>query len=225
MRRSAILLLALAGFAPVTVHAADARATLERYLSRALAVQIRDLTLDQDLTVFSPDGRAPFASGTQRVVFRFPDRQRVEQIIEGRTEVRITVGSQTWRRGFDGKIATLPPERGQGVALAVPVHRTADEVLAEWRALGIRDDRFHEARLSGRRVVVVGALVGERDRLAVWLDPEYGVMRLVAREQSDAGTVFTDVSFSDYRPLLSGFFFPHREEIFRSGKLLARERK
>jgi len=203
-------------------EAAEARAALERFLSRAAGTPLRDLTIEQDLTVFNPDGRAVFASGTQRVIFRFPDQQRVEQTVEGRGEVRLTVRGKTWRRGSDGKVTELPQDRGQAIALAVPLRRSADEVLAEWRALGIRDDRSHEVRMAGRVVTVIGAQPGERDRPAAWLDPEYGVVRFVAREAADPGPVLTDVSFSDYRPLVGPLFFPYRQETFRSGKLLVR---
>jgi hypothetical protein len=132
------------------------------------------------------------------------------------------VRGRTWRRAPDGKVTELPADRGHAIALAVLVHRTADEVLAEWRALGIRDERSHEARVAGRIVTVVGADLGERDRPAAWLDPEYGVTRFVVREPADTGSVLTDVSFSDHRPLVGGLFFPHRQETFRSGKLLVR---
>jgi len=208
--------------ASLVAEATDPRASLERFLSRAARAPLQDLTLEQDLTVFNPEGRAAFATGTQRVVFKFPDRQRVEQVVEGRSELRLTVRGRTWRRAADGTVTTLPRDRGQVIALAVPLHRSADDVLAEWRALGIRDDRSHQARLGGRAVTVVGAKPGERDRPAAWLDPEYGVMRFVAREPTDTGSVLTDVSFSDYRPLVGPLFFPYRQETFRSGKLLVR---
>ena len=220
-RLAALVVLALAAWAAAG-EAAEPRVALERFLARASGTALRDLTIDQDLTVFNPDGRAVFASGTQRVIFRFPDQQRVEQTVEGRTEVRLTVRGKTWRRGSDGKVTELSQDRGQAIALAVPVRRSADEVLAEWRALGIRDDRSHEARLAGRVVSVIGAQPGERDRPAAWLDPEYGVVRFVAREAADPGPVLTDVSFSDYRPLVGALFFPYRQETFRSGKLLVR---
>ena len=221
MRLSALALLALAAWA-MAAEATEARAALERFLARAAGTPLRDLTIEQDLTVFNPDGRAVFASGTQRVIFRFPDQQRVEQSVEGRGEVRLTVRGKTWRRGSDGKVTELPQDRGQAIALAVPLRRSADEVLAEWRALGIRDDRAHEVRMAGRLVTVIGAQPGERDRPAAWLDPEYGVVRFVAREAADPGPVLTDVSFSDYRPLVGPLFFPYRQETFRSGKLLVR---
>jgi hypothetical protein len=219
--RVALVIGALAALAGVA-GAAEPRAALERFLARTAGTALRDLTLEQDLTVFNPEGRAAFATGTQRLVVRFPDQQRVEQVVEGRTEVRLTVRGRTWRRGPDGAVTALPAERAHAIALAVPPRRSADEVLAEWRTLGIRDDRSHEARLSGRLVTVIGAHEGERDRPAAWLDPEFGIMRFVAREPADAGTVFTDISFSDHRPLLGPVFFPHRQETFRSGKLIVR---
>jgi hypothetical protein len=218
----ALVVVAVTALVSLVAGAAAPRAVLERYLARVAGTPLRDLTLEQDLTVFNPEGRAAFATGTQRLVFKFPDQQRLDQVVDGRSEVRLTVRGRTWRRGPDGRVIALPADRGQTVALAVPIQRSADDVLAEWRALGIRDDRSHEARVAGRVVTVIGAEVGERDRPAAWLDPEYGVMRFVVREPADTGSVLTDVSFSDHRPLIGGLFFPHRQETFRSGKLLVR---
>jgi hypothetical protein len=222
VRRFGVLVLLGLAVWTAAAEPAEPRAALERFLARAAGTALRDLTIDQDLAVYNPDGRAVFASGTQRVIVRFPDQQRIEQTVEGRTEVRLTVRGKTWRRGSDGKVAEVPHDRAQPIALAVPLRRSADEVLAEWRMLGIRDDRSHEARMAGRVVTVIGAQAGERDRPAAWLDPEFGVMRFVAREAADPGPVLTDLLFSDHRPLAGGLFFPYRQETFRSGKLLMR---
>jgi len=221
-KRLIATIVTLASLMAFAAHAAEPRVVLERYLARATATPLRDLTLDVDLILFSPDGRAPYATGSQLITLRMPDRQRVEQVIDGRTEVRLTVGDKSWRRGPDGKIETLPPQRSQSIVLAVPVHRKVDEILAEWRALGVRDTRSHESRQGGRPVTVIGAMAGERDRPAAWLDPEYGVVRFVGRDGTEAGNIFTDVTFSDHRPLLGQLFFPYRQEIFRSGRLLLR---
>lgn len=214
-----VLLVAL----PVAAaQGAEPRAVLERFLARVAGAPVRDLTLEQDLTVFNPEGRAAFTTGSQRVIVKLPDFQRIEQTLEGRREVRLTARGRTWRRAADGTVSEMPRDRGQAIALAVPLHRSADELLAEWRALGVRDDRSHETRMAGRSVTVIGAQVGERDRPAAWIDPEYGVMRFVAREAVATGTVLTDIVFSDFRPLLGSLFFPHRQETFRSGKLVVR---
>jgi hypothetical protein len=214
--------LALGALSVLAAHAAEPRAVLERFLTGVAATPLRDLTIEQDLTVFNPEGRAAFVTGTQRVVVKLPDIQRVEQTLEGRREVRLTVRGRSWRRAGDGPVTPIPPEGGQTIALAVPLHRSVDEVLAEWRTLGVRDDRSHEARMGGRTVTVIGAQAGERDRPAAWIDPEYGIVRFVAREPITTGSVLTDVVFSDYRPLLGPLFFPHRQETFRSGKLILR---
>lgn len=220
--RSIAALGLFAALTAVVAHAAEGRVVLERYLSRVASAPLRDLTLEQDLTLFNPEGRAAFATGTQRVVIKLPDRQRVEHTVDGRVDVRLTVGDRTWRRDPEGKVSSVAGARGQGTTLALLLRRTPDEVLAEWRALGIRDDRSHQARLAGRTVTVLGAQQGERDRPAAWLDAEYGVLRFVARESADSGVVMTDLVFSDHRPLLGGVFYPHRQETFRSGKLLLR---
>ena len=113
--RAALVIGALAALASVA-GAAEPRVALERFLARTAGTALRDLTLEQDLTVFNPEGRAAFATGTQRLVVRFPDQQRVEQVVEGRTEVRLTVRGRTWRRGPDGAVTTLPTERAHAIS-------------------------------------------------------------------------------------------------------------
>jgi len=218
----AFLTVVLLASAAVGVQAAEPRAVLDRFLARIAGAAVRDLTLEQDLTVFNPEGRAAFATGSQRVVVKLPDLQRIEQTVDGRREVRVPARGRSWRRAADGTVSELPQDRGQVIALALPLHRKTDEVLAEWRTLGIRDDRSHQARMAGRTVTVIGAQAGERDRPAAWVDPEYCVMRFVAREAVDAGSVLTDIVFSEFRPLVGALFFPHRQETFRSGKLIVR---
>ena len=41
----------------------------------------------------------------------------------------------------------------------------------------------HVAQLAGRPVTVIGAHPGDRDVPAVWLDPDYGFVRIVTRER------------------------------------------
>ena len=217
--RLVVTVLALAAVAAAVASAAEPRAVLERFLARVAATPLSDLTFEQDLTVFNPDGRVAAVTGTQRILVKLPDRQRVEQTLDGKTEVRVTTGGRTWRRGSDGAVTEVR-EGTSGITLAIPRQRSADAVLAEWRALGIREERFHESRMGGRTVTVVGAQSGERDRPAVWLDEEYGVMRFVAQEKGEI--VLTDFVFSDHRPLTGSLFFPYRQEMFRAGKVLIR---
>jgi hypothetical protein len=84
----------------------------------------------------------------------------------------------------------------------------------------VRSDVSDEARLGGRPVTIIGAKAVERDRPAVWIDPEYGVVRFIARERLPRGPGLVDVVFSDHRPLIDRFFYPHRQEVFADGKLL-----
>jgi hypothetical protein len=77
---------------------------------------------------------------------------------------------------------------------------------------------------------VIGAGPGDRDSPAVWLDPEYGVVRIITRERLPRGPVgqearppvLVDVALSEYRPLVPGFQFPWRQEVFVDGKLALR---
>jgi len=110
-------------------------------------------------------------------------------------------------------LRTLPTVLG-------PVKRRADELLAEWRARGVRTDVSHAARVGTRTVTVIGARPGDRDVPAVWLDPEYGVVRLVTREQLPNGTKLVDLTLSEHRPLAGRLYFPYRQEMFVDGKLI-----
>ena len=102
----------------------------------------------------------------------------------------------------------------------VPVKRRAEELLAEWRARGVRTDVSHVTRVNTRPVTVIGARPGDRDVPAVWLDPDYGVVRLITREQLPNGTKLVDLTLSEHRPLAGPLYFPYRQELFVDGKLL-----
>jgi hypothetical protein len=136
--------------------------------------------------------------------------------------VRLSSGGQVWIRSADGRVSEAPSgerERDR-THLVMPFRRTAEDVLAEWRALGVRDDVSHSTRLAGRMVTVIGAKPGERDTPSVWIDPEYGVVRFIRRERLPRGEGIVDLAFSEHRPLTGAFFFPHRQEAFVDGKLL-----
>lgn len=208
---------------PLVALAADARGAVEAFVARVAGAAISDLAIEQTFTLYSPDGRQPQSSGEQRVWVKVPGRQRVEQVVEGRREVRLSAGDKVWVRTADGKVYEAPPgERDRDrTHLLMPFKRTAADVLAEWRSLGIRDDVSHETRIApGRTITVIGARAGERDSPAVWIDPEYGVVRFIRREKLPRGEGLVDLAFSEHRPLAGAFFFPHRQEAFVDGKLL-----
>jgi outer membrane lipoprotein-sorting protein len=208
---------------PLVALAADARSAVEAFVARVAGAQVTDLAIEQTFTLFSPDGRQPQSTGEQRVWVKVPRRQRVEQVVEGRREVRLSVADQVWVRSADGKVyeAPLAERVHDRTHLLMPFRRTAADVLAEWRSLGIRDDVSHETRVTpGRTITVIGAQPGERATPAVWLDPEYGVVRFIRRERLPKGEGLVDVAFSEHRPLAGAFFFPHRQEAFVDGKLL-----
>ncbi|HUF94340.1 MAG TPA: hypothetical protein VMR23_18330 [Candidatus Limnocylindria bacterium] len=221
VRRAAILLVALLAV-PAPGTASDVRAAVEAFVARASGVSLTSLVIEQDLAIYHPDGRRQQSGGGQRVLLRLPRQQRVEQTIDGKREVRLAVGDRVWVRAADGSVYEAPP-----VALArdrthllVPFRRSAADVLAEWRALGIRDGVSHVARVGGRSITVIGALPGDRQSPAVWLDPEFGVVRFITRETLPSGPALMDLAFSEHRPLAGGFFFPHRQEAFVDGKMV-----
>ena len=230
MRRILVLplvLAALAAGAPAAV-AQDARAAVEAFVARLSDVQIRDLVIDQSLTLYHPDGQRRVSGGEQRMLFKLPQRQRVEQTVEGQREIQLTIGDRVWVRRADGKVseAAVAESTRALTHVLVPVTRHAADLLADWRSRGIRDDVSHTARVGGRPVTVIGAGPGDRDVPAVWLDPDYGVVRivtrqrLVAREPLPSAVRLVDLTLSEHRPLAGKLYFPYRQEVFVDGKLL-----
>lgn len=225
MARAVALLLVLAALVAGASDSAaqDARRAVEAFVARLQDVGVTDLSIVQSLTLYHPDGQHPQSTGEQRVLFKLPLRQRLEQTVEGQREVQLTVGDRTWIRRADGKVYEIPAtaERGSDrTRLLVPLRRSAADLLAEWRALGVRDDVSHVVRVAGRPVTVIGAKPGDRDVPAVWMDPERGVVRFITRQQLPQGPALVDLAFSEHRPLIGGFSFPYRQEAFVNGKLL-----
>ena len=216
------LLLAVIGVGAPAVSGQDARAAVEAFVARAADVRISDLVIDQNLTLYHPDGQRRASGGEQRMLVKLPQRQRVEQTVEGQREIQLTVGDRVWIRRADGKVSEIPtPEPVRALThLLVPVKRRAADLLAEWRARGVRDDVSHVARLGGRPVTVIGARPGDRDVPAVWLDADYGIVRIVTRERLPNGARLLDLTFSEHRPLVGGLYFPYRQEVFVDGRLL-----
>jgi outer membrane lipoprotein-sorting protein len=214
--------LAVAGLLPLAALASDARSAVEAFVAQLAGAQVTDLAIAQTFTLFHPDGRHPQSSGEQRIWLKVPRRQRVEQVVEGRREVRLSVADQVWVRNPEGRVYEAPTaerERDR-THLLMPFRRTAADVLAEWRALGVRDDVSHVTRVGARPVTVIGAKAGERDTASVWLDADYGVVRFVRRERLPKGEGLVDLAFSEHRPLAGGLFFPYRQEAFVDGKLV-----
>ncbi len=224
MARAVVLLVVLASFLAGAreARAEDARAAVEAFVARLADVAVTDLDIVQHLTIYDPDGRHPRSTGEQHVLFKLPMRQRLEQTVEGRREIQLTVGDRVWSRRADGKVYDAPArDRATEVAsLLVPRRRPAAHLLAEWRSLGVNDDVSFQARRGGRLVTVIGARPGERDVPAVWLDPEYGVVRIVTRETLGGRGVLVDQTLSEHRELIGNFYFPYRREVFVDGKLL-----
>lgn len=202
--------------------AADARSVVEAYVERLAGTALEDLAVEQTFTLYHPDGRHPAVTGSQRLFLKLPRAQRLEQTVEGRREVRVTLGDRVWIRQPDGRTYEAPPAEGRRdrTHLLTVFQRGAADVLAEWRSLGVRDDISDEVRTGGRLLTIVGARAGDRDRPAVWIDPEYGVVRFITRERLPQGPALIDVTFSNHRPLIARFFYPYRQEVFAGGKLL-----
>jgi hypothetical protein len=201
-----------------------AHIAVEAFINRIAGVEIRDLLVEQTITLYHPDGIQQASKGDQRLYIKPPGRQRREQTIEGQREVQLVVGDRTWIRRDDGKTFEVPPNVGDRSHpqsfLMTPLKRSADELLATWRGLGVRSDVTDSVRLGNRVVTVIGARAGDRQSPAVWLDPEYGVVRFIGRETLPKGPTLIDLTFSDHRALSGAFRFPYRQEAFVDGRLI-----
>jgi hypothetical protein len=213
-----LLLLTAAGDA----LAAEPRAAVDAFVARLGDVNVTSLVIDQTLTLYDPAGRQAKSTGEQRLYVKLPRRQRVEQTVDGRREIRLSVDNRTWIRSVDGRTYEAPPTDGRRdpTHLLVPLRRSGADLLAEWRALGIRTDVSYETQLAGRTVTVIGARPGERTAPQVWLDRERGVVRFITRERLPHGESVVDLTLSEHRPLAGGFVFPYRQEAFVDGKLV-----
>lgn len=221
--RRLLLVLALPALA-LAADAADgsgARRAVEAFVARLGGAGITDLTIRQTLTIYDPGGRQPASTVEQVLSVKLPRRQRLEQVVEGQREVRLIVDERAWVRRADGRTYEVPrdPAR-ERTHLLTPLTRTALDLLAEWKALGVRDDVSHETRVRGRPVTVIGVGPNDHEHPAVWLDGEYGVIRVVTRERLPQGEALVDLALSEHRPLQGGFYFPYRQELFADSKLL-----
>jgi len=202
--------------------AADARSAIDAYLARLAGTTLDDLVVEQAFTLYHPDGRHPAVRGTQRLLLKVGRAQRLEQTVDGQREVRLTVGDRLWVRQHDGRVAeaSAAEARRDRLPLLTAFRRNADDLLAEWRTFGIRDDVTDEIRVRGRPVLIIGARGPDRDRPAAWIDPEYGVIRFITRERVGENLAVVDIVFSDHRPILDRFVYPYRQEMFADGKLV-----
>ena len=220
---AAQLPIAIVAAADTPVARGDARTAVDGFVARLGDVSITDLTVEQTLTLFDPSGRHAESSGEQRVYVKLPRRQRMEQTIDGRTNVRLTVGDRVWMRAADGKTFEAPPAGTRDAThLMVPFRRTGADLIAEWKTLGIRTDVSYVTRFADRTVTVIGAQPGERTVPQVWLDPERGVVRFVTVEKLPTGDAVLDLALSEHRPLVGAFALPRRQEAFVGGKLVVR---
>lgn len=215
-----VLVLWLAAVAAGT----DARDTVATYLGRVGGARVTDLTIQQTITIYHPDGRRPSSVGDQVLYIKVPKRQRLEQTVDGRREVRLTVGERTWVRRADGRVNEAPAgeQRPDPTRLFTPLARSVDDVIGEWKSLGVRPNVSHVVQVRGRPVTIIGAAPDDRSSPAVWFDADYGVVRIITNERLPEGPTLVDVTLSDHRPLVSSFYLPYRQELFANGRLLLR---
>jgi len=200
---------------------AGARAAAEAFVARLDGTRVGDLLVEQTVTLYHPGGRLKTSTGDQRLYLKPPGRLRVDRQAEGERDVLLVLGDRVWMRRPDGRTYEAPP-RNAGPAAPAQLpgwQRSAAELLAEWKVLGVNVDVSHPVMLAGRRVTVIGAGPGERDRPAVWLDPEYGVVRIVTRERLPQGERLLDRTLSEHRAIAGPLYLPHREEWFLDGRL------
>ena len=216
----AAVVLVLGVLSASVVAGADVRTVVGAFVGRVATADLRDLIIDQTLDVYDPQGRYRQARIDQRLFIKMPGRQRLEQTVDGVREVQIIADGRMWSRQGDGKVEAGSIKRQRDTArLLLPVARSIDDVLGEWRALGVRQEVAHTSRLLQRPVTIVGAFAGDRESPSVWLDDRYGVIRLVTREKLPTGPALVDLTFSEHRPLTGDLFFPYRQEAFVNGRL------
>jgi hypothetical protein len=95
------LLLAAIGVGVSAAAAQDSRVAVEAFVARFSDIQIGDVVIDQNLSLYLPDG--------QRLFFKVPQRQRVEQTLDGQREIQITVGNKVGVRRADGRGSSSSP--------------------------------------------------------------------------------------------------------------------
>jgi hypothetical protein len=216
--------LVLLSLAALPASEADAQAAIEAFVSRLARVSLADMTVTETFTLYSPDGRSGQASGERRLFVKIPRRQRVEETIEGRQAISVMLDGRIWVRQSGGAITEAPTAQARRARadLLTPFRHTAADLLDVWRSLGIDDHVVHAERFADRPVTVIGAGLGDRTSPAVWLDPDYGVVRFVAREKLAAREALVDLTLSDHRRVVGDFFYPFRQEVFVDGRLLTR---
>lgn len=202
--------------------AADAaREAVEAFVSRVAATPVSDLLVDQQIALYHADGRQVLSRGEQRLAIKVPRRFRLEQTVDGGRDIRLSVGDRTWIKNREGKVAEAPPgdRVRERTYLLTPFRRTVDDLLAEWRAVGIRTDVTQQVDVRRRPVLVIGAGPNDRQSPAVWIDRDYGVVRFVVREPLPQGPALVDLAFSEHRPVTGAFYYPYRQEAFTDGRL------
>ena len=198
---------------------ADARRAVEEFVARVGNGSVTDLAIRQTLTLYHPDGRHLKSTGDQQLFIKPPRYRRLEQTIDGQREVQLVVAERAWV-WREGKVTEAAAVERDRTRLVTPFVRNADDLVAGWKALGVRTEVSHRTFYRRRPVTIIGAGPDDRDVPAVWLDPEYGVVRVVTREKLGAHQVALDLTLSEHRPLGDGVFFPFREELFADGRLL-----
>jgi hypothetical protein len=221
--RLGLLTFALVLLLAAAAVGADTRQAVATYLGRVGGARVTDLTIQQSITIYHPEGRLPASAGEQVLYIRVPKRQRLEQMVEGQREVRLTVGERTWVRHADGRVEeAASDQRRDPTRLFTALSRSADDVIAEWRSFGVRPQVSHVVQVRGRAVTIIGARPDDRSSPAVWFDADYGVVRFVTHERLPQGAAVVDVTLSDHRPLVDGFYLPYRQELFANGRLVLR---
>ncbi|MBI4590526.1 MAG: hypothetical protein HY725_16980 [Candidatus Rokubacteria bacterium] len=223
MRIQHVVVTLAAAFLFVDGSAAqDARLAVEQFASRLSGVSVSDMVVTQTLVLYDPRDSRQQVTGEQRLSIKLPARQRLETDVAGQREVRLLSGDRLVVQRA-GKAFEAPPiERArQRPHTLFPFRRTATDLLVEWRSLGVRTEVAHAVRVGGRPLTVIGAHEGDRTSPSVWLDPEYGVVRFITREEGPDGAKTLDLTFSEHRKVAGAFFYPFRQEIFLEGKLLS----
>lgn len=123
----------------------------------------------------------------------------------------------------NGRVVRAEPGINDLLLLGFDVYANApartDSLL---RHQGFDLARVHMDTLDGRRMIVVGALAGERRRKQFWVDADRLIfMRLLEPNPRDSARV-QDIRFTNYQPRGDAWISP-RVEIYDGGKLVFSE--
>jgi len=181
----------------------------------------KTLTFDQTNTFYTSGGKEEKSQWKQRM--SVPGRLRVDflplstksgLLIQNNRVITFDNG-----RRVDSRRAIQPVLTLTGDVYAIPASIT----LRRLDSLGVDLDKFHEEKLDGKRVYVMGAEEGDVSSSQIWVDADRLLLvRFIQRDKRAARSVITDTHVGDYRQV-DGYSVAFEFISYRDGKVFFRE--